>query len=175
MSAKETFFIKLLKVDRPGTPYLIPGRRTEIKTITDTKFEKEGAVVHITKLYDGNVASESISLYPWQDSNLPTLQRLQEGIQETLEIRQDHQEISTIGGQTVYDQDTEIECHYCHHKFALKDIKTVFGDGDYDEDGNWIEIEADRKNICPNCNLDECCVLEYESISQYQNRKSNVK
>lgn len=68
----------------------------------------------------------------------------------------------TLGGSSPYNysyEPTEVKCEYCGKSFLHTELKS-----------DWIEYYSDggyydRVNICPHCNMSECCELEYEKFS----------
>jgi hypothetical protein len=75
-----------------------------------------------------------------------------------------HREVQTVhtltpASEWLYDlEDTQVECCYCHNKFSYKDLKSE--DVGVDNDGDDISNDY----ICPKCNKDDCCRIEYEKI-----------
>jgi hypothetical protein len=64
---------------------------------------------------------------------------------------------------------TEVKCEYCEKSFLHTELKSDWVESYNpvdDSDGGGYYDEYERVNICPHCNMSECCELEYEKFSK---------
>lgn len=76
---------------------------------------------------------------------------------------QSYQELNTLIPEPdfLYEhKDATVECKYCFSKFNYKLLKTDWAEYYYDN----IPYDTEIRNICPSCNKEDCCEIEFEKL-----------